>query len=64
MVEIGEVSSTVRVGEGEFILSPRVRDQIRELALSAVLEYLGHQDRVRNEQRLSSGVRDEQEGEV
>ena len=64
MVEIGEFSTTVRVGEGEFIFSPQVRDHIRELAVSAVREYMEHQERVCAEQRLTSGVRDEQEGEA
>ena len=62
MTEIGEMSTTLRMTEGDS-MSPAARSFIREQAVLAVREYLEHEKRVRDEQRLTGGVYDDQEGE-
>jgi hypothetical protein len=64
MIEVDEFSTTVHVRDGDMLFSARQREYIREQALAVLLDYFDHHQRVQSEQRITSGVRDEQEGEA
>jgi hypothetical protein len=59
-VTIGEVSSTVWAVDGDSILSARAMDQIVRAVLRAVRAEREHDQRVRAEKRITSGVSHEQ----
>ncbi len=63
-VQIGEIVSTVRAVDGASILAPRTLAEIVRVVLEAVREREEHAARVRAEQRVTGGVRDELEGEA
>jgi hypothetical protein len=63
-VHVGEISSRVQAVDGDALLSPQVLEKIVRAVLRAVDERDSHNKRVRAEQRVTSGVRQEQvEGE-
>ncbi len=62
-VHIGELSSTIHAVEGGDRLSPEDMQRILQMVLRALREEQEHQERVRAEQRISSGVRAEMEEE-
>jgi len=62
-VHVGEIVSTVRAVDSDALLSPQVMEKIVQAVLRAVDERDAHAQRVRAEQRVTSGVRDEQAGE-
>jgi len=62
-VNIAEIVSTVRAVEGDSLLSPQTLQKIVGVVLEAVNEQEEHRKRVRLEQRISSGVREEQQEE-
>jgi len=65
MVEIGEVTSRVRaIGDIDLPISDRTLHQIVQVCLAAVRDEREHESRVLAERRITSGVRDEQEGEA
>lgn len=62
-VNIGDLTSTVRVVDDSALLAPRTLDRIIQVVLRAVQEREQHQGRVNAEQRVTGGVRSESEGE-
>lgn len=62
-VNISEVVSTVRAVDGDSLLAPQTMERIVRAVLQAMSEREGHRARVRAEQRISGGVREEQEME-
>ena len=60
-VHIADVVSTVRTVDGEALLAPRTMERIVRAVLRAIEEREAHQERVRAEQRITGGVRDELE---
>jgi hypothetical protein len=62
-VNIGEVVSNVRVVDGDSVLSPATLRTIVEAVMQAVAEREMHEQRVRAERRVTSGVRGELEEE-
>jgi hypothetical protein len=62
-VHIGEIVSTVRAVDGDALLAPQTLEKIVRAVLRAVEEREAHACRVKAEQRVTSGVRQEQEGE-
>ncbi len=63
-VHINEIASTVRHVEGSTSLSPALMQEIIRLVLKAIDEREAHGRRVDAERRVTSGVRDELEGEM
>jgi hypothetical protein len=63
-VHINEIASTVRTVEGSAVLSPAQMQEIIRLVLKAIEERDAHNQRVNAERRVTSGVRDEMEGET
>ena len=63
-VHINEIASTVRSVEGSPTLSPAQMQEIIRLVLKAIEEREAHGQRVNAERRVTSGVRDEMEGET
>lgn len=59
-VHVGEIVSTVRAVDGDALLSPQVLERIVRAVMRAIEERDAHARRVRSEQRVTSGVRDEQ----
>ncbi len=62
-VYIGEIVSTVRTVDGDALLAPQTLEKIVRAVLWAVEEREAHACRVKAEQRVTSGVRQEQVGE-
>jgi hypothetical protein len=60
-VHIGDIVSTVRAVDGDSLLTPQTLSKIVQVVLEAVREQEEHHKRVRAEQRISSGVREELE---
>ena len=60
-VHIADVVSTVRTVDGEALLAPATMERIVRAVLRAIEEREAHQERVRAEQRITGGVRDELE---
>jgi hypothetical protein len=63
-VHINEIASTVRSVEGSSPLAPSQIQEIIRLVLKAIEEREAHGQRVNAERRVTSGVRDEMEGET
>ena len=63
-VHINEIASTVRNVEGSSSLSPSQMEEIIRLVLKAIEEREAHGQRVNAERRVTSGIRDEMEGEA
>ena len=63
-VHINEIASTVRNVEGSSSLSPSQMEEIIRLVLKAIEEREAHRQRVNAERRVTSGIRDEMEGEA
>lgn len=63
-VHINEIASTVRNVEGSSSLSPSQMEEIIRLVLKAIEEREAHGQRVNAERRVTSGIRDEMEGET
>ncbi|MGH9256234.1 MAG: hypothetical protein ACRD3C_16885 [Vicinamibacterales bacterium] len=63
-VHINEIASTVRTVEGSAVLSPAQMQEIIRLVLKAIEEREAHGQRVNAERKVTSGVRDEMEGEA
>lgn len=61
-VHIGEFVNTVRAIDGDALLEPQTLEKIVRAVLRAVEEREAHACRVKAEQRVTSGVRQEQEG--
>ena len=59
-VHIGEIVSTVRAVDGDALLAPQTLEKIVQAVLRAVEERDAHARRVRAEQRVTGGVREEQ----
>ena len=62
-VQIGDVTSTVRVVDGDSLLTPQTMEKIVRVVLQAVRDQEDHTKRVRAEQRISGGVSKELEEE-
>lgn len=60
-VHIADVVSTIRTVDGEALLAPATMERIVRAVLRAIEEREAHQERVRAEQRITGGVRDELE---
>jgi hypothetical protein len=60
-VEINKLSSTVHAIDGDSLLSPKTMERIVSVVLQAVDERDSHRQRVRAEQRITSGVSHESE---
>lgn len=60
-VHIGEIISTVRAVDGDSLLAPQTLEKIVRAVLVAVREREEHRMRVRAEQRVTGGVREELE---
>lgn len=60
-VHIGDIVSMVRAVDGDSLLTPQTLSKIVQVVLEAVREQEEHHKRVRAEQRISSGVREELE---
>ena len=63
-VHINEIASTVRTVEGSSVLSPPQMQEIIRLVLKAIEEREADSQRVDAERKVTSGVRDEIEGET
>lgn len=61
-VEINNLSSTVQAVDGDALLSPRTLERIVRVVLQAIDDRDAHRQRVRAEQRITSGVSYELEG--
>jgi hypothetical protein len=61
-VEINNLSSTVQAVDGDSLLTPKTMERIVSVVLEAIDERDGHRQRVRAEQRITSGVSYELEG--
>ncbi len=59
-VNINEIVSNVQVMDDESLLSPQILRHIVEAVLQAVDEQEAHRQRVEAEQRITSGVAQEQ----
>jgi hypothetical protein len=55
-VHIGDVQSTVRAVDSDALLSPQTLEKIVRMVLQAVHDQEAHRQRVRAEQRITSGV--------
>ena len=62
-VNIDELVSTVHAVDSEALLAPQTLEKIVRLVLRAVREQEEHRARVRAEQRITGGVREELEGD-
>jgi hypothetical protein len=62
-VNISEVVSTVRAVDGDSVLAPETLARIVRAVMQAMNERDEHRSRVHAEQRISGGVRAEQEEE-
>lgn len=60
-VNIGEVVSTVHAVDSDSLLAPQTLEKIVRIVLEAVREQEEHRMRVRAEQRITGGVREELE---
>jgi hypothetical protein len=60
-VQIGDLQSTVRAVDSDALLSPQTLEKIVRVVLQAVHDQEAHRQRVRVEQRISSGVSHEQD---
>jgi hypothetical protein len=60
-VNIGDIVSTVRAVDGDVLLAPQTLQKIVNLVLEAVRQQEEHRMRVRAEQRITGGVREEME---
>jgi hypothetical protein len=60
-IDIGEIVSTVHAVDGDSVLSPRTLEKIVRVVLEAVNAQEEHRERVRSEQRITGGVREELE---
>lgn len=63
-VHINEIASTVRNVDGSSSLSPSQMEEVIRLVLKAIEEREAHGQRVNAERRVTSGIRDEMEGET
>ena len=63
-IHIGDVTSTVRVMDGEAILAPKTLNVIVQAVMQAIHEREQHQKRVRAEQKLYGSVNADQDNEV
>jgi hypothetical protein len=61
-VEIGELNSTVRAIDGDALLSPPTLERIVRIVLQAVDDREAHRWRVREEERISTGINHEIDG--
>jgi hypothetical protein len=55
-VEIGDLKSTVRAVDGDELLSPPTLERIIRIVLQAVDDRDAHRRRVRDEERISTGI--------
>ena len=55
-VQIGDLQSTVRAVDSDALLSPQTLEKIVRVVLQAVHDQEAHRQRVRAEQRITSGV--------
>jgi hypothetical protein len=55
-VEIGDLRSTVRAVDGDALLSPSTLERIVRIVLQAVDDRDSHRRRVRDEERISTGI--------
>jgi hypothetical protein len=55
-VEIGDLNSTVRAIDSDALLSPSTLERIVRIVLQAVDDRDAHRWRVREEQRISTGI--------
>ena len=55
-VEIGDLKSTVRAVDGDAFLSPPTLERIIRIVLQAVDDRDAHLRRVRDEERISTGI--------
>jgi hypothetical protein len=55
-VEIGDLKSTVRAVDGDALLSPPTLERIVRIVLQAVEDRDAHRSRVRDEERISTGI--------
>jgi hypothetical protein len=62
-VHINDIVSSVRTVDGDSLLAPQTLAKIVQAVLAAVREQEEHRMRVRAEQRISGGVRNELEEE-
>ncbi len=63
-VHIQDVIATVRAVSSESLLTQKTLEKIVNTVLGAVRQEQAHHERVKAERRVTSGVRDEQEGEA
>jgi hypothetical protein len=62
-ININDIESTVRVVDNGSILSPQIMEEILKTVLQAVRDQEEHRERIRAEQRITRGVKDELEEE-
>jgi hypothetical protein len=62
-VNIQEMTSTVHAVDAHAPISPKNVQHILGIVMKAVKEEMEHAKRVEAEKKISTGVRDEQEGE-
>jgi hypothetical protein len=62
-VQIDEIVSSIRAVDQQQLLSPQLLQKLVSEVMRAMDERDGHRKRVHEERKVTSGVRDEQEGE-
>jgi hypothetical protein len=62
-VQINEIVSSIRTVDQQQLLSPKLIQRLTHEVMRAMDERDAHRRRVNDERKITSGVRDEQEGE-
>jgi hypothetical protein len=62
-VQINEIVSSIRTVDQQQLLSPKVTERLVAEVMRAMDARDAYRRRVRDERRITTGVRDEQEGE-
>jgi hypothetical protein len=62
-VQIGEINSTVRTVDGQSLLTPQLLNEIIRAVIQELEARNLHDQRVQAERRVTSGVRQELEGD-
>jgi hypothetical protein len=63
-VQINEIVSSIRTVDQQQLLSPKLIERLVQEVMRAMDERDAHRRRVAGERKITSGVRDEQEGEA
>jgi len=62
-VQINEIVSSIRTVDQQQLLSPKLLQRLVQEVMRAIEERDAHKRRIKDERKITSGVRDEIEGE-